>query len=292
MSYDLFFTSPKISREDFNAYFENNPRYELGDGQAFYSNEFTGVYFSFDHVEEPGEEDEIVEHSVAFNMNYCRPHFFALEAEPEVRKFIDHFNCSIHDYQNDGMGDGPYSREGFLKGWNHGNEFGHKVILGDHDGPEVVFSKPSDELEKIWLWNSSKQKRENEIQEDIFIPRIMFMTIDGEFGSTCVWPDGISTLIPRVDYLYIPRQDLAPKRLFSKPEEDVCIVAQKDFPEFFDFYSVDSFEFPCYKLPSPDTPKMVKNFVRGLAPFKGKVEGIGLDSVLDLELVQKYHHKL
>lgn len=288
MSYDLYFTSPKITLEEFDSYFGNDSRYEVNNGQAFYSNNITGVYFSFEHNSEPPADEEDVKHSVVFNINYYRPHYFALEAEPEVRRFIDSFKCTIHDYQNDGMGEGPYSREGFLKGWNHGNEFGYSAILGSDDAPSSIWSKPTEVLEQIWKWNAAKERRENEIQEDIFIPRIMFMSIDGALGSVCVWPDGISTLIPHVDYLYIPRKELAPKKFFRKQEEDFCILAKKDFPEFFDFYVLSDFEFKTSKLPSPDTPKAVKDFVRGLNKFDGQVEGVRYDSVLNSELVLKY----
>jgi len=288
MSYDLYFTYPKITLEEFDSYFGNDSRYEVNNGQAFYSNNITGVYFSFEHNSEPPADEGDVEHSVAFNINYYRPHYFALEAEPEVRKFVDRFKCAIHDYQIDGMKEGPYSREGFLKGWNHGNEFGYSSILRSDNAPPSIWAKPTEELEKIWKWNAAKEQRENVAQEDIFIPRIMFMSIDGSLGSVCVWPDGIPTLIPHVDYLYIPRKELAPKKFFRKQEEDFCILAKKDFPEFFDFYALNDLELKTSKLPSPDTPKFVKNFVRNLNKFHGKVEGVGYDSVLNLELVLKY----
>ena len=260
----------------------------MENGQAFYSNEITGVYFSFDHNSEPAQDEDEIEHSVVFNINYYRPHYFAFEAEPEIRRFIDHFNCSIYDYQNEGMGNGPYSREGFLTGWNHGNEFGYSAILGRNDAPERVFSKPTEELELIWEWNFSKEMRENEIQEDIFIPRIMFMLIDGVLGSVCVWPDGISTLIPDVDYLYIPRKELAPKRFFGKQKEDFCIISQSEFPEFFNSYATNEFGLTAYKLPSPETPKRIKDFVRKLKAFDGDIQGVSFDNVLNSEIVEKY----
>ncbi len=288
MSYDLYFTSPKISLDEFNRYFGDNSYYEVENGQAFYSNDNTGVYFSFEHNSDPIQDEDDIEHSVAFNINYYRPHFFALEAEPEINRFIDHFNCSIHDYQNEGMAIGPYSKEGFLKGWNHGNEFGYSAILGNDDAPEIVFSKPTKEIEEIWNWNFSKEMKDIEIDEDIFIPRIMYIVVDGVLGSACVWPDGISTLIPYVDFLYVPRKDLAPKRIFKKKEEDYCIIPRNNFPDFLNHYVTNEFELKSFKLPSPETPKMIKDYVRKLKPFKGKVEGVGLDSVLNSEIVEKY----
>jgi hypothetical protein len=118
MSYDLYFTNPRISKEEFLTYFRGRPNYELSDLQAVYQNEDTGVYFIFDY-EESGTD------SVAsFNLNYYRPHVFGLEAADELSAFIDSFGFAIHDSQIEGMADGAFSKEGFLKGWNAGNEFG------------------------------------------------------------------------------------------------------------------------------------------------------------------------
>jgi hypothetical protein len=288
VSYDLFFTSPKITLEQFENYFSDNPRYEVNNGQAWYTNEDTGVYFLFEHNDEPQSDEDGIDHSVAFNMNYYRPHYFALEAEPEIRRFIESFNCSIHDYQNSGMDNGPYSREGFLRGWNSGNDFGYSAILGRDDAMDVVFSKPSAELEQIWKWNYSKQKMQEDFQEDIFIPRIMFMLVNGKLGSVCVWPDGISTLIPSVDFLYVPRKELAPKKWYGRRKADFCILSKQDFSEFLQAYTCDQYELPAFKLPSPDTPNEIKDYVKSLKAYDGEIEGVGYDSVLNSEIVEKH----
>ena len=43
MSYDLYFTQPKISRQEFDTYFQGRPNYRLNGSQAFYENEATGA---------------------------------------------------------------------------------------------------------------------------------------------------------------------------------------------------------------------------------------------------------
>jgi len=99
MSYDLFFTQPEITLEQFLDYFAGRSRYRVENAQAWYENEDTGVYFCFDYSIEPEYDPEAPAGIVAFNLNFYRPHFFALEAEPEVRSFVDYFNCSVHDPQ-------------------------------------------------------------------------------------------------------------------------------------------------------------------------------------------------
>ncbi|MBN2433604.1 MAG: hypothetical protein JXQ27_19220 [Acidobacteria bacterium] len=58
MSYDLFFLTRQDGPTDSSllAYFSNRPRDQVGENQAFYSNEDTGVYFSWDVGLEEVEE--------------------------------------------------------------------------------------------------------------------------------------------------------------------------------------------------------------------------------------------
>jgi hypothetical protein len=258
------------------------------NGQAFYENEDTGVYFSFDHNSQPPEDDDGVDHSASFNINYFRPHYFALEAEPEIAEFIRHFGFSILDYQNDGMEKGPYSKEGFLNGWNHGNEFGYHAVLRQNPPSSPPHSLPTTELESIWQWNYVKGARQEQSTEEIFIPNIFFILVDGALGSTCVWPDAISTLIPSVDFLYVPRKELAPKKRFQEPEEDFCLVSRAAYRTALQSYATNEFGRAAFKLPTPDTPQAIKHYVRNLEPFEGNITRLGYDSVLNSELVKKY----
>ena len=124
MSYDLFFVEPKVTLEQFSEYFSDRKRYRVENAQAWYENEDTGVYFSFDYSNEREEDPDAPDGNVAFNMNFFRPHYFALEAEPEVQSIVNHFGFRVFDPQTHGMDDGPYSSDGFFAGWNHGNRFG------------------------------------------------------------------------------------------------------------------------------------------------------------------------
>ena len=288
MSYDLYFTSPPISREQFTDYFGERPRYKASKDQAWYENESTGVYFSFEYHDGAEDEDEGLKYSVMFNINLFRPHYFVLEAEPEVSAFVQHFGCTIHDPQMEGMENGPYSAAAFKAAWNHSNEFGYRAFLNSADRPQVIHTRPTDELENIWQWNFNREKRSEQKGEDIFIPRIMFATIAGAPRPVCVWPDAISTLIPAVDYLWIPRKELGPKKFFGGTTEDLCIIRLSDALPVIQEYHVSGYEFDAYELPSINTPPATKNFVRKLKPYSGEnPTGVSCDQVLNRELVEK-----
>src|SRR5437867_5761139 len=209
MSYDIYFTKPRISREQFMAYFRARPNYEVSAQQCIYQNQDTGVYFLIDYTEAPGADAETTDSTASLSLNYYRPHVFGLEAVDEIAAFIDHFRFSIHDPENEGMGDGPFSRDGFLRGWNHGNEFGYSAILRGDNAPEKVWALPGERLEAIWRWNLDKARIQESFGEDRFIPRVIFMIVGGRAVSVAVWPDAISELVPEVDCLFIGRDGLA-----------------------------------------------------------------------------------
>src|SRR5262245_29767647 len=133
MSYDLYFKSrsgePSVSAEDFASFFRARPNYEVSEQQAIYQNEATGVYFIFDIGDEESEEEEPGLLPLSFNLNYLRPHIFGLEAELELSTLVKQFDLLVSDAQIDGMNEGEYSADGFLRGWNTGNEFGYQSIL-------------------------------------------------------------------------------------------------------------------------------------------------------------------
>src|SRR5579872_2020750 len=120
MSYDLYFRSRSAAAAspDFPAWFRAREHYQVNQAHAVYFNRRTGVYFEFCYNEEFDEADGGTQSEkpllpVSFNLNFVRPHTFALEAEPEVAQFVKHFDLTVLDPQIDGMGEGDYSSEGF-----------------------------------------------------------------------------------------------------------------------------------------------------------------------------------
>src|SRR5947207_12635263 len=123
MSYDLYFEAgagKKLDAKSFGAYFRARRHYQVENGQAVYQNEDTGVYFIFDEPQEG---------VVAFNLNFLRPHVFALEAAGELEKFAKAIAGKVMDPQGDSREPGPFNREVFLRGWDEGNRFAYKAMM-------------------------------------------------------------------------------------------------------------------------------------------------------------------
>lgn len=288
MSYDLYFTRPQISQDQFVSYFNGRPNYEVSGQQSVYQNEDTGVYFIFDYTEPDDSDPEDIESTASFNLNFYRPSVFGLEAVDEVSAFVKNFGFSVFDPQNDGMGEGPYSPEAFLRGWNIGNEFGYSAVLRGEGAPEKVWTLPTTTIEDIWRWNRAKIQTQSLFGEDRFVPRIICMSIGGAVRSVAVWPDAISELIPEVDYLFIVRDELAPKPLFGSKKKDQILLPIEQARDVLRLYKTSDYSMPAYSLPAPQVPGSLRKFVSSLKATGITGDGISADQVLNAEIIQKF----
>lgn len=288
MSYDLFFKprTGEITAAAFEGYFRERPHYQIEGGQAWYRNEDTGVYFVFELQDEGEDEKEGIEpFPVALNVNYFRPSFFGLEAEPEVAAFVGAFDMIVSDPQTHGMGDGEYNGELFLSGWNHGNEFGYSAILRDPANRQQA-TLPSATLTSAWSWNRRRGQLQHELGESKFVPLIMFLSIDGKLTTASVWPDGLPIAVPDVECFVVTRQELAPRRFLKRVPDRVMVPRHELLPVFT--RHGDTRSDGSIVLNYLNAPKEVRTFVEGLPRDQRQIQAAPADSVLDRELFERY----
>lgn len=289
MSYDLFFRGAKLTESEFSSYFAARPNYQMNPKQAYYENEDTGVHFSFEFGDDE-DDPEAKRADASFNLNFFRPHFFALEAEPEVRAFIERFDLRISDPQAHGMGEGPYSTEGFLRGWNVGNEFGCRAILEMEKHPESIDTLPTAELESIWLWNRDRKENQRKVGDWVFVPRIMYLKFGTELCTVATWPDGMPTLLPVTDGLIIGRKQLARRRFFRR-SLDTCYVPFDMARVLLSSHPmVSEYARPAFLLSYRFVPAEIIRFVKGLKPID-KLNGVHNAKVLNREMIEKAREK-
>ncbi len=206
MSYDLYLRT-ETPRSTVRTWFAQRG-YAVNTEQALYENDNTGVYFTFWLSEEGGKT------CAAFNLNYFRPDIFALEAAPELAAFIRNFHASIEDPQSEGMGDGPYSAEGFLRGWNAGNGFAAKVMV-DRGASAVALPRATNQA--VWMWNVSREAYMDLLGSiemiGVFVPTAMIMEVDGAPCTAVIWGEAMPIALPHVDWIISvgPEEDQAPK---------------------------------------------------------------------------------
>jgi hypothetical protein len=305
MSYDLSFlkrqASTPIPPEAIAQYFRERAGYTIQNQQFSYENDDTGVYFSFELTSgansdqdssEDAQPDEIADGleplGLSFNVNYFRPHFFGLEAEGEVSALINHFSLLVDDPQNQGMGRGEYSRDGFLRGWNAGNVFAHQALLSqptkdDRGGTRPRFDTlPAGTLEQMWAWNFHRRRLQESLGENVFVPGVRLVRHEGRPKTFIVWGDAIPEAIPEVDLLVLVRDEMAPRRLFSK-RKDMCLVA---FAAVRPLLSLarridDAVSYHLFEYPEP--PAALIDFFRSSQPFSEQLDGLAYDGVLTKE---------
>lgn len=197
MSYDLYLRPDAFDADAIRDWCMARPNYQVEDDQVTYANPETGVCFTFhiDATTETVDDDEGPGGpSVAFNMNYFRPHTFALEAEPEVAAFLARFPSRIDDPQR--MGDGPYTREGFLEGWNYGNS--STFTIAARQGFDRPLSADPARVEAAWAWNYGRAQLQAEAGENLFVPKIVWLqpTPGADPEPAITWTFGVATLIP------------------------------------------------------------------------------------------------
>jgi hypothetical protein len=291
MSFDLFFRvrvgMKPPDRAALQGYFQRREYYQVSETQAFYQNKDTGVYFSFEFskaTEECPTPDWL---PLALNVNYYRPHVFGLEAEIELREFIRAFDLLVSDPQNDGMGEGEYSSEGFLRGWNAGNRFAYQAILCRTDSrPAHVDIMPKDKIEYCWRWNYRRKDLQEQVAE-VFVPTIMVLRHMGRLATVACWPDAIPVALPRVDLLLLGRNELLRPEQRVEGQYDKALVPSETFNELSIKHQnrkdQDDYVMLSYDVPPP----AVLDFFRNPKSFVGKLEGIAFDQILDEQLVKE-----
>jgi hypothetical protein len=284
VSYDLYLR-PRSGPYDsaaIDAYFAMRPCYQLSQYQAVYGNGDTGVYFLFDLHQEMQDEAE-THYPIAFNINYFRPSLFIIEAERELTRFVKTFDLVIEDPQIGGMGVGDYDAAKLVEGWRQGNDFAIRA-LRKQDPPIPHWPVATDKLTRAWRWNLRRAARQAELGDDAFVPRIMFAEVDGEIVTLAAWVDAIPCELPDVDYFWIVRQTLAPKRFFRR-RDDHGLAPRAQFLPLLQRYGAPAAEGGTL-LGYRETPETLAAFVRGLPARRPTPKTIPADKLIDRESVE------
>lgn len=160
----------------------------------------------------PGEPNDDEDADVSFHINYARPFIFALEAEPELAAFVERFKPMIDDPQTNEIRS-DYSRDAFFRGWQSGNKLACKdLIQGRAAKDQAKLTLPADKIEKCWKWNLNLPQLDEEINADIFTPRIRPCLYKDLLFTAIVWPDAIPIALPEVVDILIVHRDINDKK--------------------------------------------------------------------------------
>lgn len=273
MSYDLYFEAESgkgIDKKSFAAYFKGRPNYEVGKGQAIYQNEDTGVYFIF---------DEPADGAVAFNLNYFRPHVFAIEAAIELEAFDKAFGMRVVDPQGDADEPIAFSKEKFFKGWKDGNKLAYKAMLKEQEKPP--HSWPAKKIRAVWEWNYGRHAEQERVGENLFVPGIFAIEVDGQALSVAIWPADCTVLLPEVDMVLVPCDQK------SQTGKEAALERWEDVHAVVKAYQEKRPGLARYRLEFEEWPPEIAAFLGRKRKDVGQLNGIGMDELLDREWVEE-----
>jgi hypothetical protein len=273
MSYslDLYF-EPPVRRYRLLQHFAARRHFSVKNDDVVYENPYTGVYF-FVRLRSARKLFRSNVVSAEFEINYYRPSYFGIEVENVLSDFVAVFQPGIEDPQMQGMGEGPYSREGFISGWNFGNVFASRNALSP--GRNVV-SMPSDELRATWEWNYHCAERQRR-NPGLFVPTIFFFRIESRPSRVVFWGEGMPILLPKVDHVLVGRIVSGEKRYgLASWSELVEVIRRAD---------LDATNDPL-KLAYRVTPQPIANWVTNIPLIDfNALERLRPDQILDNELI-------
>jgi hypothetical protein len=279
---DLYF-EPAVRRLRLVAYFATRANFSIKNDDVLYENPNTGVYFSLKLRCSRNVLFQRSVVSVEFEMNYFRPSFFGIEAEREISAIVASFKPRIQDPQMHGMGEGPYTREGFLSGWNFGNAFAASgKSIKERHGWKIA-TMPADQLRAIWEWNYHQAERADR-SPSLFVPVIRFMLAEDRCSRAVIWGQGMPALLPKVDYVFVGRIVAGERRFGLASWSEVQDVAQRA--------GLDSSTDPL-KLAYLVTPPVIADWVANIPLIDvDGLEELSAFQVLDTELLADAQQKV
>lgn len=219
MSYDLFLT-PRLPLDpgEVRAWLARRPHTRVAGTQAVYENADTGVYFTHDL----GDDG-----SVSFNLNFYRPSVFVQEAAPEVAALLEALDFDIEDPQTEGMGEGPFTVEGLVRGWTHGNRFAHRVMVGSRGQRPPTLAAARHEA--LWRWNLSREAYGDLLASiemlPVYVPRVFLVVeVDGDGNpahqvhTAVIWGEAMPMAVPEVDLVLAMDEPGDPPRVIRRAD--------------------------------------------------------------------------
>ena len=180
------------------------------------------------------------------------------------------------------MAEGPYSRDSFLEGWNTGNAFGYTAMHGQPDmSPPSVL--PSATIEKCWKWNLERSRRQSEAGDNIFVPRIMFVSDRSGILSCVVWTDAMPILLPEVDAVLAVRDQLARWRLFRRKVDRSTVRWHDVVAKIAQYRKVED-GLSYHRLDFTSSPDSLMAWFQNLPANSDKLNGVAVDQILDQEI--------
>jgi hypothetical protein len=231
MSYDLYFCKRNPIDLPFDEVVAWSRQYfafqRTSEVQLSYQNEDTGVYFCLEWTPsaDRGEIDippGLFDTGLAFNLNYVRPTFFALEAMSIAAALACQFDLLMFDPQRE-PSVGEFGADELVKSWSKSNEWAVGVVA-TKDSSSLIYLT-ADSSREFWSYMREYPGLKRDLAgPDVFVPRQLLLSLqDPQRAETAfVWTLGVHLIIPRTDWIVV----VFPKRFWQRKNEMLCFKSE------------------------------------------------------------------
>lgn len=206
MSFDLFLTARKgeklPAQRDLAAWAKKIGHFKATEQQLVYENTVTGVYFTL------GRQDD----SLALNLNYCRPTFFALECFEVLADLAKQYPLEASDPQGDGEPQ-AFNAEKLVASWRKGNGFACKAMT--QLKKELLYLEETKATE-LWRYLRAYPRLKKEYDDEIFVPQVLVVEHKGTVLRGAHLTRPTSYVWPPVDVFWLMNNGIVPASRVSK----------------------------------------------------------------------------
>jgi hypothetical protein len=174
-----------------------------------------------------------------------------------------------------------------VSAWNKGNRSA-LALFATH--PDAKGQAPRtlgyEAIEATWRWNHGRNALQEELGEEIFVPRIFYFLEGEAVRRLIVWTDAIATAFPEVDLVLLLRDDFG-KQWLKKAEPSAALARWDEVEPFLAGSERNETPLPWRRFqPENLSEPLVRFFVeREELTVPGPIAPLRAHEVLDEELV-------
>jgi hypothetical protein len=212
VSFDLFFYlngparqqgwEPLFAWAEEKRFFERRAT-NAGGFQLWYENPETGVSFSLAQAHPPPPNamtHQLAPAYLAFNMNFVRPRFFALEAAPILVDLVTRLGYVVYDPQSGGVG--TPTEANIIDGWARGNQQGVGATRAMGQRPPYMDVRSAD---AFWRYRFDFTCIKEEVSSDAMVPQLVAVARGDAALRIAHLPKPTIYVLPPADMFFLTR---------------------------------------------------------------------------------------
>jgi hypothetical protein len=174
-----------------------------------------------------------------------------------------------------------FDRQDFISLYRRSNKNSILAVNNESDlRIEESLRMPSDKIRAVWEWNFSRAEYQESIKDDIFVPGILLIEIDGSIKTTAVWSDGLCIVLPRVDLVILHKKELVKWKLFRRKPQN-SVATYEEIEPFLQEYPLVQRSLPARYVLHNSPPPALARFIRQKKSGKLTGRGVSFDRVMD-----------